>query len=113
MVDFDYELEYKLSKGNVVANAQSRKSELAVITIARCDIQDAIRDDLQRDPEAKQLMDLAARGKTRCFWVENGLLLTAGRRIYMPKFGTIRRHIMKESTTHYGPGIQGSVTREH
>ncbi|XP_049394692.1 uncharacterized protein LOC125858983 [Solanum stenotomum] len=52
---------------------------------------------LQHDPEAKKLMELAAQGKTRRFWVEDGLLLTSGRRVYVPKFRTIRRQIIKKS----------------
>lgn len=90
LAEFDYELEYKPGKGNVMADALSRKSELAAITTARCDIQDAISDGLQHDLEAKQLMELATQGKTRRFWVEDGLLLTAERRIYVQKFETIR-----------------------
>ena len=42
-------------------------------------------------------MELAAQGKTRRFWVEDGLLVTTGRRVYVPKFGSIRRHIIKQS----------------
>lgn len=73
-----------MSKGNVVANPLSRKSELAIITTSLYDIQDAIREGLQHYPEAKQLMELVMQGKTRRFWVEDGLLLTIGRRIYVP-----------------------------
>ena len=40
--EFDYVLEYKPGRGNVVANALSRKAELVAITTAHCDIQDAI-----------------------------------------------------------------------
>ena len=80
-----------------MADALSRKAELAAISTVRCDIQDAIKDGVQHDPEAKKLMELAAQGKTRRFWVEDGLLLTSGRRVYVPKFGSIRRRIIKES----------------
>ncbi|XP_055814610.1 uncharacterized protein LOC129884317 [Solanum dulcamara] len=78
LAEFDYKLEYKLGKGNIVADALSRKFELAAITTAHCDILDAIKDGLQYNLEAKRLMELAAQGKTRRFWVEDGLLLTAG-----------------------------------
>ncbi|XP_055824227.1 uncharacterized mitochondrial protein AtMg00860-like [Solanum dulcamara] len=78
LAEFDYELDYKPGKGNVVADALSKKFELAAITTTYCDIQDAIKDGLQHDPEAKRLMDLAVQGKTKRFWVEDGLLLTAG-----------------------------------
>ena len=41
-------------------------------------------------------MELAAQVKTRHFLVEHGLLLTFDRRVYVPKFGFIRRLISKE-----------------
>ena len=97
LAEFDYVLEYKPGRGNVVADALSRKAELAAITTVHCDIQDAIKDGMQHDLEAKKLMELAAQGKTRRFWVKEGLLLTTDRRVYVPKFGTIRRRIIKES----------------
>ncbi|XP_055822010.1 uncharacterized protein LOC129890490 [Solanum dulcamara] len=107
LAEFDYELEYKPGKGNVVADALSRKFKLAAITTAHCDIQDAIKNGLQHDPEAKKLMELAVQGKTRRFRVEDGLLLTAGRRIYVPKFGAIKRQIMKESHDTLWAGYPG------
>ncbi|XP_055835148.1 uncharacterized protein LOC129903622 [Solanum dulcamara] len=75
LAEFDYELEYKC---NVVADALSKKFKLPSITTERCDIQDAIKDSLQHDPKARRLMQLAAQGKMRHFWIEYGLLLTTG-----------------------------------
>lgn len=45
---------------------------------------------------AKQLLDLASQGKTKKFWVENGLVYTTGRRIFVPKWGNLRRTLIKE-----------------
>ncbi|XP_055814662.1 uncharacterized protein LOC129884377 [Solanum dulcamara] len=59
LAEFDYELEYKPNKGNVVADTLSKKFELASITTAHCDIQDTIKNGLQYDPEIKRLMKLA------------------------------------------------------
>ena len=95
--EFDYILEYKPGSGNVVADALSRKAELAGITTTHCDIHDSNRDGIQRDPDAKKLMELASQGKTRRFWVEDGFLLTTGQRVYVPMFGAFRRRIIKES----------------
>lgn len=39
---FDYVLEYKPSKANIMANALSRNFELAAIILASCDIREAI-----------------------------------------------------------------------
>ncbi|KAL6312910.1 hypothetical protein AAG906_016058 [Vitis piasezkii] len=40
---------------------------------------------LQRDPVSKSLIALAHEGKTKRFWVEDDLLYTKGRRLYVPK----------------------------
>nr|XP_009786885.1 PREDICTED: uncharacterized protein LOC104234933 [Nicotiana sylvestris] len=53
LAEFDYALEYKPGKGNVVADALSRKVELAAITSTRWDIREAIKEGMQHDPTAK------------------------------------------------------------
>ena len=80
-----------------MADTLSRKAECAAIITTHYDIQDVVKDGMQYDPEAKNLMELTARGKTRRFWVEDGLLLTTSRKVYMLKFGSIRWNIIKES----------------
>ncbi|MCF8704065.1 hypothetical protein L3055_11050, partial [Corynebacterium sp. MC-02] len=97
LAEFDYDLVYKPGKGNVVADALSRKAELAAVTVARSTILDAIKAGLPHDPEAVRLVDLASAGRTRNFWIEDGVLLTSGRRIYVPKHDNLRRRIMRES----------------
>ncbi|RVW33091.1 Transposon Tf2-2 polyprotein [Vitis vinifera] len=67
LAEFDYTLEYKPGSANHVADALSRKAELASMT-----------------------------RKTKRFWVEDGLLYTKGRRLYVPKWGNIRRNLIKE-----------------
>nr|XP_033508465.1 uncharacterized protein LOC117273398 [Nicotiana tomentosiformis] len=80
LAEFDYVLEYKPGKGNVVADSLSRKAELAAITSTRWDIREAIKEGMQHDLASKQLIELANHGNTRRFWVKDGLLLTTGRR---------------------------------
>ena len=67
----------------MVADALSRKIELASISSVRSEFQSAIKDGMQRDPEAKKIMQLAAQGQSNRFWVKDGFLLTTGRRIYL------------------------------
>nr|XP_033511370.1 uncharacterized protein LOC117276159 [Nicotiana tomentosiformis] len=55
LAEFDYVLEYKPGKGNVVADALSRKAELAAITSTRWDIREDIKEGMQHDPAAKNL----------------------------------------------------------
>ncbi|RVX02486.1 hypothetical protein CK203_031144 [Vitis vinifera] len=69
LAEFNYTLEYKLGSANHVADALSL---------------------------AKSLITLAHEGKTKRFWVEDDLLYTKGRRLYMPKWGNIRQNLIKE-----------------
>ncbi|RVX13859.1 RNA-directed DNA polymerase-like [Vitis vinifera] len=79
LAEFDYTLEYKPGSANHVADALSRKAELASITSQpQGDIMDLLREGLQHDPVAKSLIALAHEGKTKRFWVEDGLLYTKG-----------------------------------
>ncbi|RVW50368.1 Transposon Tf2-2 polyprotein [Vitis vinifera] len=97
LAEFDYTLEYKPGSANHVADALSRKAELASITSQpQGDIMDFLREGLQHDPVAKSLIALAHEGKTNRFWVEDGLLYTKGRRLYVPKWGNIRQNLIKE-----------------
>ena len=57
---------------------------------------DLLRKGLQYDVVAKSLIVLAHEGKTKLFWVEDNLLYTKGRRLYVPKWGSIRRNLIKE-----------------
>ncbi|TXG73103.1 hypothetical protein EZV62_001682 [Acer yangbiense] len=41
-------------------------------------------------------MKLANEGKTRRFWLDEGVLLTIGNRMYVPKWGNLRKEIIKE-----------------
>ena len=57
---------------------------------------DLIKEGLQHDSMVRSLITLAYEGKTRRFWVEDGLLYTKGKRLYVPKWGSIRRNLIKE-----------------
>ncbi len=67
MAEFDYVLEYKPGKTNVVADALSRKSELAATSSSRADILERILKGLESDPIAKNLREQDKDGKTRRF----------------------------------------------
>ena len=97
MAEFDYTLEYKPGTANHVADALSRKVELASMTSQpQGEMVGLIKEGLQHDPVAKSLITLAHEGKTRRFWVEDGLLFTKGKRLYVSKWGSIRRNLIKE-----------------
>ncbi|KAF8088610.1 hypothetical protein N665_0535s0002 [Sinapis alba] len=94
--EFDYTLEYKPGKVNVVADALSRKAELAAMSQVEGAIMARIREGLERDHVAKELMKLSNEGKVHRFWVDDGLLYTKGRRLYVPKWESLRRDIIRE-----------------
>ncbi|KZV16853.1 hypothetical protein F511_09784 [Dorcoceras hygrometricum] len=96
LAEFDYELQYKPGRVNVVADALSRKSELAAISIAQGHIKDLIKEGLAHDPQAQTLLAYIKDGKTRRFWQSEGLLCTKGNRLYVPAHGGLRREVLKE-----------------
>ncbi|GJR81376.1 putative nucleotidyltransferase, ribonuclease H [Tanacetum coccineum] len=64
LAEFDYQLEYKPRKDNVVVDALSRKAEFAAITEAQFFLQDRIKEGLEHDPLAKKIIALAKDGRT-------------------------------------------------
>ena len=96
LAEFDYVLEYKPGKANLVADALSRKAEFAAISKIQGDLLQLIKEGLEHDALAKQLISLAQDGKTKRFWVEDGLLYTKGRRVYVSKWGNLWRNLIKE-----------------
>ena len=68
LVEFDYTLEYEAGSANHMANALSRKVELASMTSQpQEDMVDILKEGLQHDPLAKSLIALAHEGKTKLF----------------------------------------------
>lgn len=85
LVEFDFVIEYKLSKVILAADALSKRVKLAIITMPQSLIADKIKEGIQHDPQAKSLYELASQGKTRRFWLWDGLLHTKGEQLYIPR----------------------------
>ncbi|KAK3010615.1 hypothetical protein RJ639_010791 [Escallonia herrerae] len=108
LAEFNFMLEYRTGSTNSVADALSRRAELdqvalmAMNAIVRADSRVAInigkkiKKALTRDPVAQQLLKLIESGKTRQFWQEDGLLMTKGRRVYVPRVDDLRRTLIRE-----------------
>ncbi|KAJ7957579.1 Transposon Ty3-G Gag-Pol polyprotein [Quillaja saponaria] len=96
--------EKRMGKSNQAADALSRKAELAAMTYVAhisasrvaTSMREHIRENLDKDPVAQAIINLAKEGKTRQFWVEDGLLMAKGSRLFVPKVGDLRRTLMKE-----------------
>ncbi|KAH9720957.1 Endonuclease [Citrus sinensis] len=98
LAEFDYRLEYKPGKANVVADALSRKSELVTLSMSqpKSDLVMGIKEGLQQDSLVEDLLGKVLEGKTRRFWQEEGILLTKGDRLFVPRWGNLRREVIKE-----------------
>ena len=83
--EFDYQLEYKPTKANVIANFLSRKVELAILSMSqpKFDLVSRNKESLQQDPLTKDLLRKVPEGKTRRFWQEEHILLTKGDRLFV------------------------------
>ncbi|KAH9723181.1 Endonuclease [Citrus sinensis] len=98
LAEFDYRLEYKPGKANVVTDALTRKAELTTLSMSqpKSDLVSRIKEGLQQDPLAKDLLEKVLEGKTRRFWQEEGILLTKGDRLFVPRWGNLRKEVIKE-----------------
>ena len=102
LAEFDFEFEHKKRVSNQVADALSRRGDhaalcmLAHLYASKIDgpMRDVLREFLQKDSAARSVMSLAEEGKTRQFWVEDGLLVTKGRRLYVPRGGDLRKKLL-------------------
>ena len=79
-----------------MADTLSRKVELAAISSSHNNLAERIKERLPHNSKAKVLIELVKEGKTRRFWLEDELLYTKGRRLYVPLFGSLRKKIIKE-----------------
>ncbi|KAK3040520.1 hypothetical protein RJ639_028966 [Escallonia herrerae] len=108
LAEFNFMLEYRAGSTNNVADALNRRAELDQVALmamnaivgsdsrVAINIGKKIRKALTRDPVAQQLLKLIERGKTRQFWQEDGLLMTKGRRVYVPRVDDLRRTLIRE-----------------
>ena len=104
-------MEYKPGKANAVADALSRKVDLAAISRPESSLLERIKEGLSHDPTAKTLIENAEEGKTRRFWVEGDLLYTKGHRLYVPQHGKLRKEIMQECHDSRWAGHLGMSSR--
>ncbi|GJZ79971.1 putative nucleotidyltransferase, ribonuclease H, partial [Tanacetum coccineum] len=76
---------------NEVDDALSRKAKFAAITQAQFFLHDRIKEGLEHDPLAKEIIVLVKDTKTRRFWLKGDMLFTKGDWLYVPKWGDLKR----------------------
>nr|XP_025697450.1 uncharacterized protein LOC112798992 [Arachis hypogaea] len=85
----------------------SKPYRMGAISMVEGDIVHTIKEGLHHDPLAKKLVELAREGKTKRFWLENDLLYTKGRRLYVPKWENLRRKLVRKCHDTKWAGHQG------
>lgn len=107
LVEFKFILEYKPSKANLVVDELSYKAQLVAITQPSFPLVDQINEGLDHDSQDKNLMNLAKQGNTHQFWLKDGLIHTKGKSLLMPKWGRLRKKIIKECHNSLWMGLPG------
>ncbi|KAK2988276.1 hypothetical protein RJ640_026129 [Escallonia rubra] len=103
----------KLDRGakpqNVVPRrmAPPKEEKLSTTSKAKEEIIKLIKEGLQRDPLAKELLQLVKSGKTQRYRVKGDLLYTKDGREYVPKWRDLRKMVLRgshdtQSTVHPG-----------
>ncbi|KAK2978602.1 hypothetical protein RJ640_006721 [Escallonia rubra] len=103
----------KLDRGakpqNVVPRrmAPPKEEKLSTTSKAKGEIIKLIKEGLQRDPLAKELLQLVKSGKTQRYRVKGDLLYTKDGRVYVPKWRDLRKMVIRgshdtQSTVHPG-----------
>ncbi|KAK2976760.1 hypothetical protein RJ640_030110 [Escallonia rubra] len=108
-VDREGELDRGAKPQNVApcGMALHKVEKLVTTSKAKGETFKLIKEGLQRDPLAKELLQLVESGKTRRYGLKGGLLYTKDGRVYVPKWKDLRRKVIREchdtqSTVHPG-----------
>ncbi|KAL2245998.1 UNVERIFIED_CONTAM: Transposon Tf2-11 polyprotein [Sesamum indicum] len=115
LLEFHFVLEYRASSSNHAADALSRRADLANLesiaalssSAAAISVKDQVRELLPRDPAAQGLIRLVEQGKARHFWIEDGLLMTKGNCVYVPRGGDLWKLLLSECHDTLWAGHQG------
>ncbi|KAE8715253.1 Detected protein of unknown function [Hibiscus syriacus] len=93
LTEFDFSLKYKPGKVNCVADGLSRR--YAIETVEGT-LLERIKEGLPHDPVAERIIEGAKEGRTREFWLEGELLYHRGHRLFVPRYGKLRKELIKE-----------------
>ncbi|KAE8689381.1 putative amine oxidase [Hibiscus syriacus] len=120
LAEFDFNFEHKAGKKNQVADALSRMTDLAalrcVAPISASRVSNEIRQLIvnfsKQDPQVVALMEMVKKGGSKWFWIENGLLMTKGSRMFVLRVGNLRQKLLKECHDTPWAGYPDKVDRQ-
>ncbi|KAL0446270.1 UNVERIFIED_CONTAM: hypothetical protein Slati_1754900 [Sesamum latifolium] len=115
LAEFYFVLKYRTGSSNHVADALSRRADLASLgsvavlssSAVATSIKNRARELLPKDSAAQGLVYLVKQGKARQFWLEDDFLMTKGNRVYVPKGGDLRKLLISECHDTLWAGHQG------
>ena len=93
LAEFDFQFEHKAGHTNQVADALSRKADLAALKVlaslsnsaVATTVRQRIKESLGKDPVAQAIMKLVKEGKSIRFWLEDDLWFTKGSRVFVSR----------------------------
>ena len=88
LVEFNYRLEYKPGRAKVLTDALSQKAKLAALSRPSSPFLERIKEGLEQDAMAQNLLTLIKEGQKRRFWLSDGLLYAKQNHIFVPKWGS-------------------------
>ena len=110
--DYDIEIRYQPGKTNVVADALSRRADLASISFITldADLVSEIKAAYDEDPDAQTFIKASLDGSTSEYSIDNGLLYRTPnpetRQLYIPSITSLRQRVMRE---HHDSVIYGHL----
>ncbi|KAL0355410.1 UNVERIFIED_CONTAM: hypothetical protein Sradi_3987900 [Sesamum radiatum] len=113
--EFYFVLEYRADSSNHMANALSRRADLASFGSVAALASSAVCH-LYTGSGARVITErfcdagpghLVEQGKAQHFWLEDGLLMTKENRLYVPKDGDLRKSLISECHDTLWAGHQG------
>ncbi|KAE8659099.1 hypothetical protein F3Y22_tig00116964pilonHSYRG00078 [Hibiscus syriacus] len=80
-------------KRSFLPNGLSRRYAIETV---ECTLLERIKEGLPHDHVAERIIEGAKEGRTREFWLEGELLYHRGHRLFVPRYGKLRKELMKE-----------------
>lgn len=110
--DYNIDIKYQPGKTNVVADALSRRADLAAISFVTldADLVSDIKQAYDSDPEAQVAIHQVHDGATSEFSIDNGLLYrtptSQPRQLYIPNTPSLKQRLLRE---HHDSVIYGHL----